>query len=126
MISIFMCPRGHSQDGPSAGITMLVALVSLLKGVPAKQSLAMTGRSRSRANSWRSVNKGKIACCFTQGIKEIIIPWKNKEELSEIPNEQLSAVKIILARGGGRVSILSCDPTPAGHKPSEPSGRGVY
>jgi len=114
---------GIPKDGPSAGITMLVALVSLLKGVPAKQSLAMTGEV-TLSGELMAVGgiKEKLLATLRQGIKEIIIPWKNKEELSEIPNEQLSAVKIILAKEVEDV-LAYCLVTPPQQGHNRPSRR---
>lgn len=98
---------GIPKDGPSAGITMLVALVSLLKGIPAKQSLAMTGEV-TLSGELMAVGgiKEKLLAALRHGIKEIVIPWKNKEELAEIPEEQLSALKIVLAKEVD--DVLSC------------------
>ena len=122
-IHIHVPQGGIPKDGPSAGITMLVALVSLLKGVPAKQSLAMTGEV-TLSGELMAVGgiKEKLLATLRQGIKEIIIPWKNKEELSEIPNEQLSAVKIILAKEVEDV-LAYCLVTPPQQGHNRPSRR---
>jgi ATP-dependent Lon protease len=98
-VHIHVPQGGIPKDGPSAGITMLVALVSLLRGVPARQTLAMTGEV-TLSGELMAVGgiKEKLLAALRHGIKEIIIPWKNKEDLSQVPQEQLSAVKIILAK----------------------------
>jgi ATP-dependent Lon protease len=93
-------PQGSvPKDGPSAGITILVALVSVLKGIPAKQTIAMTGEL-TLSGELLPVGgiKEKVLAALRHGTKEIIIPSRNKDDLAEIPEEQLAVVKIILAK----------------------------
>lgn len=80
-------PEGATpKDGPSAGITMTVALVSLLKNQVIKQKLAMTGEL-SLTGSVLPIGglKEKTVAANRNGIKEIIIPKANLRDLDEIP-----------------------------------------
>ena len=93
-------PQGSiPKDGPSAGITILVALISMVKGIPARQTVAMTGEM-TLSGELLPVGgiKEKVLAALRHGTEEIIIPWRNREDLSEIPEQQLAAVKIMLAK----------------------------
>src|SRR3990170_4136393 len=75
------------KDGPSAGVTMLVALVSLLTGRPVKPALAMTGEITL---SGRVLPVGgikeKVLAAKRAGILEVVLPaWNEKALLEEVP-----------------------------------------
>jgi len=79
------------KDGPSAGVTMLTALASLLTCRPIKPLLAMTGEVTLRGSVLPVGGiKEKILAARRSGIKEVILPKKNKNDLEEIP-EKLKA-----------------------------------
>ena len=74
------------KDGPSAGITILVSLVSLLKEKPINPEIAMTGEITLRGKIMPVGGiKEKILAAKRAGIKEIILPKLNEKDLSEIP-----------------------------------------
>lgn len=82
-------PKGAiPKDGPSAGITMASALASSLSGVPLRQDIAMTGEITVRG---RIIPVGgikeKLLAAYSAGIKEVIIPKENENDLSKIPDE---------------------------------------
>ncbi|MCX7796701.1 MAG: endopeptidase La [bacterium] len=82
-------PKGAiPKDGPSAGITMASALASSLSGVPLRQDIAMTGEITVRG---RIIPVGgikeKLLAAYSAGIKEVIIPRENENDLSKIPDE---------------------------------------
>ena len=74
------------KDGPSAGVAMLCALVSLLSGRPVKKGLAMTGEITLRGHVLPVGGlKNKVLAAHRAGIKEIILPAQNEVDLEEIP-----------------------------------------
>jgi ATP-dependent Lon protease len=74
------------KDGPSAGVAMLTALVSLLSGRAVKKGLAMTGEITLRGHVLPVGGiKNKVLAAHRAGIQEIILPAQNKVDLEEIP-----------------------------------------
>jgi ATP-dependent Lon protease len=74
------------KDGPSAGVAILTALVSLLSNRPVKKGLAMTGEITLRGHVMPVGGiKNKVLAAHRAGIREIIIPALNEVDLEEIP-----------------------------------------
>lgn len=74
------------KDGPSAGLALLVALVSLLSNRPVKKGLAMTGEITLRGHVLPVGGiKNKVLAAHRAGIKEVLLPAKNGVDLEEIP-----------------------------------------
>ena len=85
------------KDGPSAGVTMLVALASLLTGSPVRGDLSMTGEITLRGQVLPVGGvKEKILGAHRAGIREIILPARNRNELEEVPEEVRADLKIHL------------------------------
>ena len=87
------------KDGPSAGITMCVALVSALSGVSARGNIAMTGEISLRGRVLPIGGlKEKSMAAFRNGIKTVIIPEANMPDLEEIDKTVRSAIQFIPAK----------------------------
>ena len=88
------------KDGPSAGITIATAIVSLLTGKPAKKDLAMTGELTltGRVLPIGGV-KEKVLAARRAGVKGIIMTKKNDKDLEDIPEYILNEMKFVFVEG---------------------------
>jgi ATP-dependent Lon protease len=89
-------PSGATpKDGPSAGITMVVALASLLTQRPSKPCLAMTGEITLRGQLLPIGGlKEKLLAAYRAGIKTVILPEDNRKDAVELPPEIKKNVKL--------------------------------
>lgn len=75
------------KDGPSAGITMAVSLISALSGIPVRKDVAMTGEITLRGRVLPVGGlKEKALAALRAHIKKVIIPFRNKKDLVELPS----------------------------------------
>jgi ATP-dependent Lon protease len=84
------------KDGPSAGITMAMAIISAASNRPARSDIAMTGEITLRGNVLPigGLNE-KLLAAQRSGIKTVIIPSENVKDLSEIPEKVKEGLKIV-------------------------------
>jgi ATP-dependent Lon protease len=76
------------KDGPSAGVTMLTAIVSLLTDIKVDPNIAMTGEATLRGAVLPVGGiKEKVLAAHRAGITRVILPEKNKKDLPEVPDE---------------------------------------
>ena len=82
------------KDGPSAGVTMLTALTSLLSGKPIHRNLAMTGEITLRGQVLPVGGiKEKVLAAHRAGIKTLILPKWNEKDLQDIPKKVLKDIE---------------------------------
>ncbi len=93
-------PEGATpKDGPSAGITMSTAIVSALTKTPVSKQIGMTGEVNLRGHVLPIGGlKEKSISAHRSGITTILIPFKNKRDLDEIPQEVKKELKIITVK----------------------------
>jgi ATP-dependent Lon protease len=89
-------PAGATpKDGPSAGVTLVTALISSLTGIPVSAETCMTGEIslRGRVLPVGGI-KEKILAAVAQGMKRVLIPSQNKKDLQDIPEDLRARISI--------------------------------
>ena len=117
-------PEGATpKDGPSAGIGMCTALVSVLTGVPVRADVAMTGEITLRGQVLRVGGlKEKLLAAHRGGIRRVVIPEDNARDLKEVPDNVTSALDILPVKWMDDVirAALEHPPTPRTESDPEP------
>ncbi len=92
-------PAGaQPKDGPSAGVTMATSLVSLISGYPVKKSTSMTGEITLRGQVMPVGGiKEKMLAAHRAGIKTVILPKRNEQDLEDVPEEVRKAMHFVFA-----------------------------
>jgi ATP-dependent Lon protease len=90
-------PEGATpKDGPSAGVAMATVIVSVMTGIPIRSDVAMTGEITLRGRVLPIGGlKEKLLAALRGGLKTVLIPEENRKDLSEIPDNVKSGLKII-------------------------------
>ena len=87
------------KDGPSAGVSMVTSLVSLLTDFPVKEKVAMTGEITLRGNVLPIGGvKEKVTAAHRSNIKEIILPEHNRKDLEDVPSHVAKDLKFHFAK----------------------------
>jgi len=90
-------PEGATpKDGPSAGVAMVTAIVSVLTGIPVRRDVAMTGEITLRGRVFPIGGlKEKLLAALQGGLKRVLIPKENEKDLAEIPDNVKKGLEII-------------------------------
>ncbi|HDR05800.1 MAG TPA: endopeptidase La [Candidatus Marinimicrobia bacterium] len=84
------------KDGPSAGVTLLTAIVSVLSGRKVLDNIGMTGEITLRGNVLPVGGiKEKVIAAHRAGLKKVILPERNRKDLEEIPQEVIRDIEFI-------------------------------
>ena len=107
-------PEGATpKDGPSAGIGMCTAMVSVLTGIPVRSDVAMTGEITLRGEVLAIGGlKEKLLAAARSGIKTVLIPYENQRHLKEIPDVITQGLEIRPVRWIDEVLTLALTKIP--------------
>ena len=107
-------PEGATpKDGPSAGVAITTALVSVLTGIPVRCDVAMTGEITLRGEVLPIGGlKEKLLAAARGGIKTVLIPEENQKDLVEIPNEITKDLIIVPVRWIDKVLEMALERLP--------------
>ena len=99
------------KDGPSAGVTMVTALVSLLTGRPVRHTVGMTGEVTLQGRVLPIGGaKQKILAAHAAGLTDVILPERNGGDLDEVPADVRQALRFHLVRSVDEVLALALEP----------------
>jgi ATP-dependent Lon protease len=102
------------KDGPSAGVTMVTALVSLLSGRPVKSTVGMTGEVTLQGKVLPIGGvKQKLLAAHRAGLTEVILPQRNEADLDDLPQSVRDALTIHLASDVRQVLDWALEPVAA-------------
>jgi ATP-dependent Lon protease len=109
------------KDGPSAGVTMCTAIVSMLTGIRVRHDVAMTGEITLRGRVLPIGGlKEKVLAAHRAGIKRVIVPERNKADLDEVPGEVKNDLAFVFVSKMEQVLEAALDEMPA-PKPEDKS-----
>jgi ATP-dependent Lon protease len=99
------------KDGPSAGITMVTAIASLLTRRPVRSTVGMTGEVTLQGRVLPIGGlKQKVLAAHAAGLTEVIVPERNEPDLDDVPADIRSAMKFHIVRSVDEVLALALDP----------------
>ena len=105
-------PAGaQPKDGPSAGVTMATALVSLISGRPVKAEVGMTGEITLRGQVLPVGGiKEKVLAAHRAGLKTVILPKRNESDLEDLPDEVRKSIKFVFVETVDEVLKAALEP----------------
>lgn len=117
-------PAGaQPKDGPSAGITMAVALVSLVSGRPVRPDVGMTGEITLRGKVMPVGGiKEKVLAAHRAGLKTVLLPTRNEPDLEDLPEEVLEAIEFVFIDTVDEALEVALEPAP---EPKKKKGKSV-
>jgi ATP-dependent Lon protease len=99
------------KDGPSAGITMVTALASLLSGRPMREQVGMTGEVTLQGKVLPIGGvKQKLLAAHRAGLKEVILPRRNEPDVDDVPEAVRNEISIHFVSTVAEVLALTLSP----------------
>lgn len=119
-------PAGaQPKDGPSAGVTMATALVSLISGRSVRPDVGMTGEITLRGQVLPVGGiKEKVLAAHRSGLQKIVLPKRNEADLEDLPEEVLKSLEFVFVETVDDVLAAALEPAPekpSSEKPKENS-----
>jgi ATP-dependent Lon protease len=119
-------PAGATpKDGPSAGVPIATAILSLLSGTPVRPDVAMTGEItlRGRVLPVGGIREKALAA-LRRGIRTVVLPWANRHDLDEIPPELARQIEFHPVKNMSEVLPLVLEePLPSARRAHSPAAR---
>jgi ATP-dependent Lon protease len=101
------------KDGPSAGVTMVAALTSLLTGRPLKSTLGMTGEVTLQGRVLPIGGlKQKVLAAHAAGLREVILPERNAPDLDDVPTDVREHMQFHPVKTAAEMLALALEPRP--------------
>jgi ATP-dependent Lon protease len=111
---------GMPKDGPSAGVTLLTALVSLFTGIRVRHDVAMTGEITLRGRVLPIGGlKEKVLAAHRAGITRVIVPERNRSDIEEIPAEVTKEIEFIAVGRMEEVIDAALERAPTPRRPKK-------
>ncbi len=102
------------KDGPSAGVTMVTALSSLLTGAPVRHTVGMTGEVTLQGRVLPIGGlKQKVLAAHAAGLTDVILPERNRADLDDVPEDVREQLTFHPVMTVGEVLELALEPNPA-------------
>ena len=124
-VHVHMPAGAIPKDGPSAGITMATALISLMTDTPVRADVAMTGEVtlQGRVLPIGGI-KEKALAALQHGIKTVIVPFQNQKDVSDIPEEFKKQLNFIFVEHLDEVLALALEEKLGKGKRAGPTNKG--
>jgi ATP-dependent Lon protease len=101
------------KDGPSAGVTMIAALTSLLTGRPLKNTVGMTGEVTLQGRVLPIGGlKQKVLAAHAAGLTEVILPERNAPDLEDVPSDVRDHMRFHVVKSADEMLAVALEPTP--------------
>jgi ATP-dependent Lon protease len=114
------------KDGPSAGLAMATAIISLLTGRKVRRDVCMTGEITLRGKALEIGGlKEKVLAAHRAGLKTVIVPASNKNDLIDVPREARRALAFVFVKTMPEVLSNALVPTGALSRGAENKGRAT-
>jgi len=105
------------KDGPSAGITMVTALASLLSGRPVRHTVGMTGEVTLQGRVLPIGGlKQKVLAAHAAGLTDVILPERNRQDLDDVPEDVRAQMTFHPVMSIDEVLEIALEPAPVAHR----------